>query len=165
MQLYRPKKSITTELWSLSDVEELWILIKSFYVAFSEILRFRVYVGVYLNIVVILHFYFSDTFMTERRKKKKSTIKAWFLEFWEVISSQPKHIIPRNKMSTWFLSDLIFPNHPSSSGLDLGSFISVFFQTCKFPWKLLTQTVTNEFDLKSWLIHSLTSLSITWECW
>lgn len=41
----------------MSDVEELWILIQSFHVVFSEILSFRVCVGVYLNIVVILHFY------------------------------------------------------------------------------------------------------------
>lgn len=41
----------------MSDVEELWLLIQSFHVVLNEILSFKVCVGVYLNIVVILHFY------------------------------------------------------------------------------------------------------------
>lgn len=54
----------------MSDVEELWILIQSLHVVFSEILSFRVCVGVYLNIVVILHFYFavSQTYSWQGKK-------------------------------------------------------------------------------------------------
>lgn len=57
----------------MSDVEELWILIQSFHVVFSEILSFRVCVGVYLNIVVILHLYsaVSQTYSWQRGEKNK----------------------------------------------------------------------------------------------
>ena len=63
----------------MSDVEELWILIQCFYVVFSEILSFRVCVGVYLNIVVSLHFYFavSQTYSWQGGKRM-SAIKAGF---------------------------------------------------------------------------------------
>lgn len=55
----------------MSDVEELWILIQAFHVVFSEILSFSVCVGVYLNIVVILHFRsaVSQTYSWQRGKK------------------------------------------------------------------------------------------------
>lgn len=57
----------------MSDVEELWILIQSFHVVFSEILSFRVCVGVYLNIVVTLHFYsaVSLTYSWQGGKQKQ----------------------------------------------------------------------------------------------
>ena len=57
----------------MSDVEELWILIQSFYVVFSEILNFRVCVGVCLNIGVILHSYstVAQTYSWQRGGKEK----------------------------------------------------------------------------------------------
>ena len=60
----------------MSDVEALWILIQSLHVVFSEILSFRVYVGVYLNIVVILHFYFavSQTYSLRGKKNKNASV-------------------------------------------------------------------------------------------
>lgn len=55
----------------MNDVKELWILIQSFYVVFSEILSFRDCVGVCLNIVVTLHFYsaVSQTYSWKGGKK------------------------------------------------------------------------------------------------
>lgn len=132
-----------TELWSMSDVEELWILIQSFHVVFSEILSFRSCVGVYLNIVVILHFYsaVSQTYSWQGGKKM-SAIKAWFsIGCWEVISSQPNHSIARNKTSTWFLFWLGPLNSPFFLWAGLGSFKSIFFKKCQLTWKMLTQTI------------------------
>lgn len=61
----------------MSDVQELWILIQSLLVVFSEILSFSICVGVYLNIVVILHFYsaVAQTYSWQG-KKNMSAIKA-----------------------------------------------------------------------------------------
>lgn len=62
----------------MSDVEALWVLIQSFHVVLSEILSFRVCVGVHLNIVVILHFYsaVSQAYPWQGGKKNMSAIEA-----------------------------------------------------------------------------------------